>query len=74
MHMANDLRTALARLIVRHLRHPRCLVIPAWLWLGAEADDLEEKRRCLEAILQLDPDNEPASVALLLLDQERPSS
>jgi len=72
--MPNSLRTALARLIVRHLRRPRPPVIQPWLWLAAEADPLEEERRCLNAVLQLDPENEPASLALLLLDQQRPTS
>ena len=31
--------------------------------------------RCyLNAVLRLDPDNKPASLALLLLDQQRPTS
>jgi len=46
-------------------------VIQAWLWLAAEVDSVEEKRGCLKAILQLGAENEPASVALPLLDQER---
>lgn len=57
--------------ILRHFAHH---AIRAWLWVAGEADTLEEKRRCLKAVLQLDPDNEPASLALLLLDQERPTS
>jgi len=74
LHMLNDLRTALARLIVRHLRHPRSRVIRAWLWLAADSLDVTEKRCCLNAVLQLDPENEPASMALLVLDQIRPES
>lgn len=42
--------------------------------LVAQTDDLEEKRRCLHAILELDPDNEPAFLALLPFDQRRPTS
>lgn len=53
---------------------PRLLVIRAWFWLAAQTNDLEEKRRCLEAVLQLDPDNEPAPLELLLFDQRRPTS
>ena len=53
---------------------PRPLVVQAWLWLAAETDDLQEKRTCLKAVLQLDPENEPASLALLLLHQKRPTS
>jgi len=54
-------RTALAGLIAYHRRPPCPLVIQAWLWLAAEAQDIEEKRHCLNAVLQLDPENEPAS-------------
>jgi hypothetical protein len=49
-------------------------VVRAWLWLAAEADDIEEKRHCLNAVLQLDPENEPATLALLVLNQTRPTS
>ena len=56
-------RTALARLIVRYLPGPRSLLLAAWKWLAAEADDLGEKRRCLEAILELDPGNEQMHMA-----------
>jgi len=72
--MVDAFRALLAKLIPRHLRRPRPLVIRAWLWLAAEADELEEKRHCLNAILELDPENEPASLVLLVLDQERPES
>jgi len=71
--MADDLRTTLATFTVHYLRHPP-LVIHAWLCLAAEAHTLEQKRRCLHAVLQLDPDNQPASLALVLLDQQRPPS
>ena len=27
-------------------------VIRVWLWLAADTDDLDEKRRCLEAVLE----------------------
>lgn len=49
-------------------------MVRAWLWLAAEADHLEEKRRCPKATLELDPENETASLALLALDQSRPTS
>jgi hypothetical protein len=48
--------------------------IRAWFWLAAQTGDVEEKRRCLNAVLELDPENEPASLALLLFDQRRPTS
>jgi len=59
--MLDEFRTAVARFLVRYLTRPSPLVIRAWLWLGAEADEVEDKRRCLNAVLQLDPENEPAS-------------
>ena len=65
------LRTLLACLITRHLRSPHPLAIRAWFWPAAEADDLTEKRLCLKAILQVDPENETASLALLVLDGRR---
>lgn len=49
-------------------------MISVSLWLATEADDIEEKRRCLKAVSQLGADNEAAPVALLLLDQKRPTS
>jgi len=50
------------------------VIVPCWLWLAAKSRDLQDKRRCLHAVLRLDPENEPASLALLLLDQQRPAS
>jgi len=67
-------RTLLAKFIASGVTRPRPLVVQAWLWLAAEAGDIEDKRRCLNAILELNPDNEPASLALLVLDQRRPES
>jgi len=72
--MIGKLRTLLAKFIVDHFTRPRRLVVQAWLWLAAKAEDLEDKRHCLNAVLELDPENEPASLALLLLDQTRPES
>lgn len=40
------------------------LVVRAWAWLCANTDDLDEKRRCLEAILELAPDLEETRMAL----------
>jgi hypothetical protein len=62
--VTNHLRTPLARLIVRWLPGPRELLVRAWAWLCAETDDLGEKQRCLEQILNLDPDLVWAQVAL----------
>jgi hypothetical protein len=72
--MLDNVRTIAARVIVHRVRRSHLLVIRAWFWLAAEAQDTEDKRRCLNAILDLDPDDEPASLALLLLDQRRPES
>jgi len=72
--MLDRLRTVIARSTVGYLNRPVSLVVAAWLWLAAEADDTEVKRRCLNAILELDPENEPASLALLVLDHKRPDS
>jgi len=58
-------------LLVKHLRR---LLAAAWLRFAAGAADLEEKRRCLDALLELDPENEAATLALLMLDQKRPTS
>lgn len=69
--MTDYLRTLLANFIVRHLRGPRSLLVAAWNWLAAEANDLVERQRCLEALLDLDPDNEQAAVALLWVLQQR---
>ena len=68
------MRTPGAKSTVCHLRRPRPLVIHARLWLAAQTDNLERKRRFLNAVLQLDPENEPASLALLMLDQRRPTN
>lgn len=67
-------RTLVAKVIVRLFTCPCALVLAAWFCLAAEADDTEEKRRCLNAILEPDHNNEPASLALLALDQRRPES
>ena len=60
--------------MAQHLPGPRPLVLHSWLWLAAEADDIEEKRHCLNRVLGLDPENGPASLALLVLDQRTPAS
>ena len=72
--MLDTLRTLLAKFIVQHLTRPGPLVLQAWLWLAADTQDIEKKRHCLNAVLELEPENEPASLALLLLDQKRPQS
>jgi len=72
--MIDRLRTILAWSIAKRVTNPRALIISAWLWLAAKSEDTEEKRRCLNAVLQPEPENEPATWALLLFDQRRPSS
>jgi hypothetical protein len=62
--MVGHLRTFSARLITRWLCCPRALVVRAWVWLYSHTDDLEEKQRCLAAILELDPELEWAQLAL----------
>jgi hypothetical protein len=39
-----------------------------------ETEGLELKRPCLNSVLDMDPENEPATSALLLFDQSRPES
>ena len=75
-HNTSNTRDARRRLRTTAITEsrPRRLVVRAWLWLAVETDDLQKKRRCLNAVLQLDPENEPASLALFLLDQKRPTS
>ena len=62
--MIARLRTFLACIITRYLPGPRVLLVRAWAWLAAETDDLAEKERCLEAIVDLEPDAEWARMAL----------
>lgn len=57
-----------------HRPRPHLFVIRASFRLAAKADDIKGKRHCLKAVLQLDPENEPASLALLVLDERRPES
>ncbi|MCJ7619195.1 MAG: hypothetical protein MUP64_03120 [Anaerolineae bacterium] len=72
--MLDTFRTLLAKFLVKLFTRPRPLIVQAWFWLAAEAHNTEEKRRCLNAILELDPENEPATLALLVLDQKRPDN
>ena len=67
--MIDKFRTLLAKLIVEHLTRPRPLVIHAWLWLASDTDDVEEKWRCLQAVLKLNPEHQSALAASALLFQ-----
>ena len=71
--MLDTFRTLLAKFIVQYLNRPRPLVIRAWFWLAAETEDLEEKRRCLEAVLELNPEGQAARAGLALLHQREVS-
>jgi len=44
--------------VTRHRIGPSILQTRAWAWLVAETDDMAEKRRCLGAIMELEPDAE----------------
>jgi hypothetical protein len=68
--MINRLRTILARFVVNHLSGPPDLLRAAWGWLVGE-DGLDHKRRCLEEILRLEPDNKEAAMALLWVKQQQ---
>jgi hypothetical protein len=72
--MTDSFRTVLANVLVSRFTRPRLLMVQDWFWLAAEAADTEEKRRCLDATLELEPENEPASTALLVLDRRRLTS
>ena len=65
----DHVRSLIATFAVRHLRRPRSLVIQAWLWLAADTDDVEEKWRCLQAVLELNPEHQVARGASVLLFQ-----
>ena len=67
--MIDKLRTLPARFIVQHLTRLLLLVIHAWLWLAADTDDVEEKWRCLQAVLELNPEHQAACAASALLFQ-----
>jgi hypothetical protein len=58
------LRTASADLVTRYRLGHLALQIRAWAWLAAETDDLAEQKRCLEAIVALDPRPEWTQTAL----------
>jgi hypothetical protein len=60
----DSIRTLSARFITRHGVGPRVMQIRAWAWLAAETDDLAEQKRCLEAIVALDPSLDWAQAAL----------
>ena len=58
--MVDQLRTLIGRSIVRYLSLARSLMVAGWLWLAAKADELEEKRRCLQAVQELNREKQAA--------------
>ena len=54
--MIDGFPTILARLVGRRLHHRRPLLIQAWLWLAAEADTLQQKRRRLNLVILTHPE------------------
>ena len=71
--MLDRLRTIPARFIVDRLRGAPPLLVAAWLWLAAETEDLDEKRPCLEAVLELKAESQAARAGLALLHQRQVS-
>ena len=45
----------------------------AWLWLSGVVDSDEEKRKYLNRVLEINPDNRAAKRGLHLLDQKEPA-
>jgi hypothetical protein len=66
--------STMAKFVVQYLPGPSLLLVTPWLCLAANAGDVEEKCRSLNAVLPLDPENEPATLALLLLERTTPTS
>jgi hypothetical protein len=56
-----------------HAAPPPALLIRAWLGLAAETDDIEEKHRCLEEVLEPNPEHQAARAGLVLLHQPQAS-
>jgi|GEM_PF-192826 len=50
------------------------LLVPTWLWLSGLTDDPQERRRCLEAVLRLEPDHALARRGLEALDAMSPET
>ncbi len=43
----------------------------AWLWMASTLDDPQEKKECLQKVLQINPDNEMAKKALAAFERPR---
>jgi len=63
-NVISRLRTASANLVTRYRLGPVALQVRARAWLAAQTDDLADKKRCLEAIVALDPTLEWAQAVL----------
>jgi hypothetical protein len=72
--MIDRLRRLTAKFLVAHFTRPIFPVAHLWLWFAAEAHDIHDKRCSLNAVLDLDPENGPALLALAVPDEERPES
>jgi Tfp pilus assembly protein PilF len=58
-----------ARVIFRQVLDADKRHVGAWLWLASLAENNTDRRRYLETVLRLDPDNETAKKQLAKLDQ-----
>ncbi len=68
----NRARQAFARILNANPdRVPKTLLIHTWLWLSGLTEKPEERRRCLEAVLRLDPEHALARRGLELLEATR---
>ena len=45
--------------------------VAVWFWLAGQADEPEEKRRCMDAMLEIDPENTRPLLALVALRSGR---
>jgi len=67
--MAITLTASVCRMAITGLDIPD--LVAAWHWPAADAHELEEKPFCLEAVLELHPQNENAPMRLLALGSGR---
>lgn len=58
--------------MVKQFNRPTPLVMPASLWLAAETDDVTDKHRCLDRVLELDPQNDTPQLALQVPQSGKP--
>ncbi len=69
---AGDTSTACQLLVQAVQENPRDE--KAWLWLSAALEDEEKRAACLERVLAINPDNEPAQRGLAALRREQARS